>query len=484
MIRQVIVIRSEDLRAVLPHHGAGKGKSPEDDEKFLLAVEDSLRKLLDNYGGALKVLGVPSLDSQIRLTQTPRRDLPSPERLVVSVAIPDSPGDGPNVEGLNDFRKAVSGTNERARSQGKREPVLGVGADLFLAEAEYFCPTTVDELLFGDRNAAAALTGAGVLKQQGLTGQGVNIVVIDRGFDATKVRNFGGGLAIAGVQPGITTRGHGLMLTRNIADAAPDAIFYDVPLIPTRITDANVIGFLSTALDVFIQLKHLIAFLRSLSVPPWDGPWVLVNAWSIFDRSFEMPPGDYTANPTHPLNVVVGELVDEAIDLVFAAGNCGQFCPDRRCGKVDVGPGNSIFGANSHPRVLTMGAVRTDARWLGGSSQGPGLLSREKPDLCAPSCFREVGDAFVGNLNEPFVGNTGSPYIASTGTSAACGLAAGIVGAIRSGWDQRRLSPDQLRQALNDHARETEGPGWREHLGNGIIDVEATLSALRDGTYP
>jgi hypothetical protein len=316
-----------------------------------------------------------------------------------------------------------------------------------------------------------------------LTGRGVNIVVVDRGFDATKVRNFGGGLAIAGVEPGITTRGHGLMLVRNIADAAPDAIFYDAPLIPTRITDANVIGFLSTALATFNQLKHLIVFLRSLAIPPWDGPWVLVNAWSIFDRSFEMPPGDYTANPLHPLNVVVGEAVDEAIDLVFAAGNCGEFCPDRRCGKLDIGPGNSIFGANSHPRVLTMGAVRTDARWLGGSSQGPGLLAREKPDLCAPSCFREVGDAFVGNLNEPFVGNTGSPYIASTGTSAACGLAAGIVGAIRSGWDQSVLSPDDLRQALNDHARETEGPGWKEHLGNGIIDVKATLRALRED-YP
>jgi subtilisin family serine protease len=420
------------------------------------------------------------LDAHVRLTQTPRRDLPALEHLVVSVEIPDLPGDGLDVDGLNSFRKAVDDTNKAALGQGKAEPVVSAGADLFLAEAEYFCPVTVDQLLFGDRNAAAALTGASALKQAGLTGRGVNIVVIDRGFDARQVRNFGGGLAIAGVEPGATTRGHGLMLVRNIADAAPDAIFYDVPLIPTRITDANVSGFISTALDAFHQLKQLIAFLRALSIPPWDGPWVLVNAWSIFDRSFEMPPGDYSANPSHPFNAVVGQMVEGAIDLVFAAGNCGQFCPDRRCGQLDIGPGNSIFGVNSHPRVLTTGAVRTDARWLGNSSQGPGLLSREKPDLCAPSCFREVGDAFVGNLNGPFVGNTGSPYIASTGTSAACGVAAGIVGAIRSGWDQTRLPPDELRQALNDHARETEGAGWKEHLGNGIIDASATLRALRE----
>ena len=108
MIRQVIVIRSEDFPGALPHHSAAKAKSPGGDEKFLLGVEDSLRKLLGDYKGPLKVLGIPSLDAQVRLTQTPRRDLPALERLVFSVAIPDLPGDGPDVEGLKDFRK-VSG---------------------------------------------------------------------------------------------------------------------------------------------------------------------------------------------------------------------------------------------------------------------------------------------------------------------------------------------------------------------------------------
>ena len=74
------------------------------------------------------------------------------------------------------------------------------------------------------------------------------------------------------VLPGTTTRGHGLMMVRNIVDAAPDATFYDVPLIPMRIS--NVTGFISTALHVFYQLKLIIEFLRLLSIPPWDGPWV------------------------------------------------------------------------------------------------------------------------------------------------------------------------------------------------------------------
>jgi hypothetical protein len=31
---------------------------------------------------------------------------------------------------------------------------------------------------------------------------------------------------------------------------------------------------------------------------------------------------------------------------------------------------------------------------------------------------------------------------------------------------------------LNQKARKTEGPTWNERLGNGIIDVGATLAAL------
>src|SRR5207253_1931329 len=113
-------------------------------------------------------------------------------------------------------------------------------------------------------------------------------------------------------------------------------------------------------------------------------------------------------------------------------------------------------------------------------SEGPGqpCLSRHKPDLCAPSYFREVGDASLGNLAEPYVGDTGTPYIASTGTSAACGLTAGIVAAIRSKWDPWTVSPDKLKYILNRKARKTEGPAWNERLGHGIIDVQATLSAL------
>lgn len=466
MIRQLIVARADDFLFL---------RKKGDPKRLLTEVAQRLAELLGGFPRPLEILDVPSVNWEVFLTQTPPKDLPPPDRIVISLALEDPAS-------VEAFRRAVEAANNRA---GDNVPFPGIGADLSLAGAEYFCPTGVDQILFGDRNQAAALTGSGELRQLGLTGDGVNVVVIDEGFDSSKVRHFGGGLiytplqkAGAAVQPGATTRGHGLMMVRNILDAAPDATFYDVPLLPPRIS--NVTGFVADALGAFTQLLVMIAFLRRLGVKPWNGPWVIVNAWSIFDRTTEHPHGDYTENPLHPLNMIVEAMVQDGSDLIFAAGNCGQFCPDRRCGKRDIGPGNSIFGANSHPRVLTTGAVRTDARWVGSSSEGPGQvrLLREKPDLCAPSFFREVGDASLGNLSKAYVGDTGTPYVANTGTSAACGVTAGIVAAIRSGWGPGVVSPDRLRYFLIQMARKTEGPHWNERLGHGIINVEDTVSVL------
>jgi subtilisin family serine protease len=194
-----------------------------------------------------------------------------------------------------------------------------------------------------------------------------------------------------------------------------------------------------------------------------------VNSWAIYDRKSEQPPGNYTECPNNPFNKLVVDMVGENIDVIFAAGNCGQFCPDGRCGGKDQGPGHSIWGANSLDAVLTVGAVRADTMWLGFSSQGPGQpkLGSKKPDLCAASQFREDDDAF--NIN--------------TGTSAACSLTGGIVAALRSRWDSTAVSPDQLKAVLNQTARKPSGLQWGnslgDRLGSGILDAKAAFGELK-----
>ena len=186
---------------------------------------------------------------------------------------------------------------------------------------------------------------------------------------------------------------HGMLIARNVLDIAPDAIVYDYPLIPTPvIPKINV--FASDANAAYLCLLYWIERMRKL--PRWSGPWILVNAWAIFDRASEDPLGDYTEDKNncdpqsigHRLNKVIADAARRHhIDVVFAAGNCGEFCPAPHCGKLDRGPGHSIWGANSSSAVITVGAVLTNEMWLGYSSQGPGqtLLGSDKPDFCAPS---------------------------------------------------------------------------------------------------
>src|SRR5262249_45134997 len=150
---------------------------------------------------------------RLHLVHTAPHHPPPVEEFVISVELPGTAA-------LENFRSAIEAANQHADERHVPRPVLGVGADLAGAETEYFCPANIDQLLFGDRSAAASVTGSRFLRDNGLTGAGVNVVVFDEGIDATKIPYFGGGWGYGGVQPGTTRRGHGPMVVRNILDAA------------------------------------------------------------------------------------------------------------------------------------------------------------------------------------------------------------------------------------------------------------------------
>jgi subtilisin family serine protease len=339
---------------------------------------------------------------------------------------------------------------------------LGIGADIAIAPTPYdsnWAPEQVADSIFGTRATASRLIEADYLRQQ-TTGAGVNIAVVDRGLDRASIgANWGGGWTAGGRRPGATVGGHGAMMVRNLLAIASSAKLFDCPVIPERITD--IAAFLSDVLAAYNQMRADIAAWRAAG--QHRGPWVFVNAWAIFDRKSEYPPGDYTNNPRHRFNNMMEQMTNDRFDLVFGAGNCGQFAPDKRCGPRDCGPGNSILGANSHPSVITVGAVRADGYWLGYSSQGPGQPNLEtcKPDLCAPSQFCENRDAYMTN----------------TGTSAATGLVAAVVAALRGRWDPNRVPPERLKQRLMDNARRFDNRRRDDRLGYGILDAKATYDA-------
>jgi subtilisin family serine protease len=417
------------------------------------------------FAQTVTVVGTPSFAAKAEIVDLEPRALerlPDPEELIVAYGFADEVS-------VRAFREVVQ-ANLGTQLDDEGNAFLRVGADPGGTTEDHFDPTSPDRIVVGDRARARRLLGAGALAAAGLDGEGVNVVIVDEGLDKHRIGtgNWGGGWSVtdaAGIvhQPGETEHAdHGTMIARNVLSLAPKARIYDVPLLPPRIS--NVPLFIHLAEGVWRRMMQGIRLLRQL--PHLSGPWIICNAWGIFDRASELPHlGDYTENPLHPFNVVVGDTVAvDGLDVVFAAGNCGQFDPSPRCGALDRGPGHGIYGANSHASVLTAGAVLSDEMWLGYSSEGPGQLrlSLAKPDLCAPSNFCETQDAHVLN----------------TGTSAACALTAGTVAALRSRWPGAVVPPQALKLLLTFTARQPEGGGWNRRLGNGILDAAAALQEL------
>lgn len=151
--------------------------------------------------------------------------------------------------------------------------------------------------------------------------------------------------------------------------------------------------------------------------------------------------------------------------MVFAAGNCGPLCPASTCH--GLGPGLAINGANSHPDVLTVGAVDVTGALAGYSAQGPGTLSNEKPDLLGYSHF--LGSEALGHRKP------------DDGTSAAAPVVAGVVAALRSQFpfDPSRPGrhPRQMRDFLLAEAHVASGRKPFAHdVGWGTISAGRFLN--------
>ena len=146
-----------------------------------------------------------------------------------------------------------------AREGGKR--ISDIGADPAIGLADYSFPGSVDVGLFGTRDEAHRLVGINRLPGGlNLTGNGVNVIVVDSGLDASLIPfgQWGGGWQPlpSGPVPGTTTGEnalHGTMVVQNILEVAQQARIWDLPLIPPpRINDIG--GFLASAQATFSMM--------------------------------------------------------------------------------------------------------------------------------------------------------------------------------------------------------------------------------------
>lgn len=335
------------------------------------------------------------------------------------------------------------------------EPILTCGTD-----GPVGTWTDVANLLGHDELAAAGLTGAGV-----------PVAVLDTGINAAKVREASGvpitidtarSWKPAGVRgtAGEFAVDHGTMCAFDALIAAPRATYLDIPLLrSTRSGGSEMDGLLSDAVAAFAHLHTVLT-----EQPEDRRALVISNSWGAFAPRWDFPvgdPGNYSDNPDHPFNIIVGSLATAGADILFAAGNCGRDCPDGRC----TYPDRPITGANSHPSVLSVGGVDTAGRRVGYSSQGPGRLADRKPDICSYTHF--LGSTAFGP-DEP-----------DTGTSTACPVLAGVIAAFRTRWPATVLPPARLRELIQRTAADRGGAGFDHDHGYGIAEPRALLAELQ-----
>lgn len=337
-----------------------------------------------------------------------------------------------------------------------RPDVVSVWPDTIIAP--FACPIPpcdcAPNVAKGSMADVANYLGVSSIWAEGFRGAGIVVGVVDGGITAQgrpviagqtsrRIPRVIGGWPVAswGTEAAAWDE-HGNMTSTDVLGMAPEAQIYDL-----RISGAtNMPGTISKALQAF---QWALDQFRSNGTPQ-----ILSNSWGIFQQNWDT---SYASNPNHPFTRKVVELLDEGIVILFAAGNCGDTCPDGRCGS-DSGPGRSIWGANGHPRVMTVGAVNKNEEFVGYSSQGPAALDPNKPDFCGVTHF------------------TGY-FSSDSGTSAATPIVAGVVALFKQAVPS--ASQDGIKSALKATAKDIGPAGFDQHSGAGIVRAKAALDRLR-----
>ena len=329
------------------------------------------------------------------------------------------------------------------------------------------------------------------LQNNGFTGEGVAIAILDSGINLKKLKavksdqkqsppnldqNFiwHPDRTDANIKPGthpLKYSNHGTMSAYNALLCAPKGTLLDLPLL-TQPKKNKIEPKLSSAVKAYTSLldEILINYDRKYEA------MVVNNSWSMPNSSYDYPvlhESRYGDNPSHIFRSCVRDLINAGVDVIFSAGNCGKNCMYQhweKCKNPSTAKFETDFitGANSYEEVLTIGAVTTQSKKLTCySNQGPGRINHNKPDIVAYSDFMGSG-AFFDQYGKP---------IPDSGTSTATPIVSSVIAALRTKYDPQTLPPDRL----NDIIRKTANPvdtQWKKGIGYGIINPRAIVEEI------
>jgi subtilisin family serine protease len=330
----------------------------------------------------------------------------------------------------------------------------------------------------GDTDMVRQDLNAAVLQDNGLYGAGVAVAIVDTGIcrpHLAKRLGFNPALDIGNswtpptvaTTPGLHRIGHGTMCAYGVLAVAPNVTLLDYPLLLGRpVGEHTVSATISEMMRGYLMLIWRWAVVGTIP----ETALVVNNSWGIFHPSLDdFPPGDprrYIDNPAHPFRLYIWLLMAFGADVVFAAGNCGDGCPNAVCLQRTTG---MIMGANAYEEVLTLaGCDIHDAR-VCYSSQGPSItgMPPQKPDITA---YTE----FLGS--KVLRGPRG--FEPETGTSAACAVASGCIAALRTASPPTATDPATLIAVLEATALSPGGAVPNYDYGYGIIRPVAAGRSL------
>jgi subtilisin family serine protease len=321
--------------------------------------------------------------------------------------------------------------------------------------------------------AMTEIIGATAFWDQGFTGAGVDVAVIDTGVAPVaglttpgKVIN-GPDLSLESQAPGLEhldTNGHGTFIAGLIAgkDDTLQQPYADEPAGEYRgvAPDARIVSVKVGTADGGADVTQMIAAINWVVDHRFD------NGMNIRVLNLSYGTNSTQASAIDPLSFAAERAWKAGIVVVAAAGNTGY---QRGVGA----PGLSDPAYN--PYVLAVGGYDTkgttqwsDDRMGIYSASSSGRFAR-KPDVVAVGSHLQglrVPGSFT-DITHP-TGLLGERYFRGTGTSEAAAVASGTVALVLQ--KHPAMTPDQVKGFLKSEAR----PLWKAGpmaQGSGVVDV-------------
>jgi len=326
-------------------------------------------------------------------------------------------------------------------------------------------PATTKKYLNVPDDVAQGLNATPV-HQQGITGKGVRVVMIDSGWYPHPFFRHHNYKVNVLLSPGATDperddSGHGTGESANVFAIAPEA-------------ELTMIKFDVALEGKLTNVTSVAAFKRAIE----QRPDIISCSWGSDQRSSRLSPQDKV------LAAVIARAVREGIVVIFAAGNGSWGFPAQHPDAIAVG------GVYKHLHGSLKG--RLEASNYASSFISPVYPGRQVPDLCGlvgqlpdgayimlpipPDGWRDRVLSVVGDGTSPSDG-----WAAFSGTSAAAPQIAGICALMKQ--VDPSLSPARVKQIVQQTARDVvEGfsnPGTGGHRAREGLDL-ATGYGLAD----